>query len=81
MTPKLLSQEEREEIIDRYRRSYYWRQSVDDVLLRLLAAEQYWREVVKRIKDPVGESGYCEWCDAHSHKPDCPWLIAQGGEG
>jgi len=52
----------------------------------LLAAEQFWREVVKKAK-PFAESDeyvmYCAFCEKPDygtvkHKLDCPWLLAQG---
>ena len=58
----------------------------------LLAAEQYWREAVKRSPESyryaadgklwTGETlcWFCggEWANQGvHHKPDCPWLLAQ----
>ena len=60
--------------------------SAVDLLYKLLAAEQYWREAVKNAKpyeshhDQGGDWKSCIFCDGGwgpQHKPNCPWLLAQ----
>ena len=49
---------------------------------KLLAAEQFWREAVKNLKDPLEWNGICDFCEQdlaegeEEHKPDCPWVLA-----
>lgn len=55
-------------------------------LQQYIAAEAFWREVVKQNIAEFNEMGYCELCGGEKptwsakklvHKPDCPWLLAQ----
>jgi len=54
-------------------------------LAEVLAAEQYWREVVKRT-DAFAGGEPCVFCGCVKgteveHKPDCAWLLSQGENG
>ena len=51
MTPKPLSKERREEIESNAKTALRYVMRAD--VIDLLAAEQYWREAVKNLKDPL----------------------------
>ena len=58
-----------------------WKSDAPKVIEDLLAAETYWREVVKNAE--LDSDGRCHFCRieqpriAPGHKPDCVWLLAQ----
>lgn len=89
MTPKPLTPEEREKLIEIADNA-----DVDnlamfaDIVKRGLAAEAYWREAVKNAPETDGNDGdglfvpSCMFCGVGgyenlNHSPDCPWLLAQ----
>ena len=48
--------------------------------IRELEAEvRYWRESIRKLGDPFNKRGDCALCGVElpeTHKPDCPWVIA-----
>lgn len=86
--PKPLTKERREEICAFIQpcASHY----ENKIFLDLLAAEAYWREVVKNATPnpwvrptnrELPTDAFCFWCCGFSlngHKPGCPWVKAQG---
>lgn len=86
MEPKPLSKERREEILREFQSGPY---ESKRALMDVLAAEQFWREAVKKAPGVVHQGihdwrEYCAFCDADDeapgpvvHRPDCAWLLAQ----
>jgi hypothetical protein len=52
-----------------------------DMIRDLVAAEAYWRELIKNHAPGCGDDNVCDFCDVsldtRNHKPDCSWLLAQ----
>ena len=87
----VLTKERREELQDIIQAKVpEFARDVMQAFEELLQAEQFWRLAVKNTPENDGNDGdgmgnpSCVFCNGEekfgettSHKPDCPWLIAQ----